>query len=98
MQDLFEKRCQLWALLVKNSHDWTILEIWDFLGTADWDIDENYDKNPLDDQIRDILIKTLELTNYNQKKAAEILGITPRKLNYKIKMNNIKHPSWSVNK
>jgi len=40
----------------------------------------------------------LEESLWVQKEAAELLGITPRALNYKIKKFGISHPRWRKNK
>jgi len=43
---------------------------------------------------RRILLKALEMSNWVQKRAAELLGVSPRVLNYKVKIHNITHPNW----
>ena len=49
-------------------------------------------------QEKEIIIKALEETLWVQKSAAELLGISPRALNYKIKKFGINHPNWRKNK
>ena len=43
---------------------------------------------------RQVLLKALKMANWVQKDAADLLGISPRALNYKIAQFNIKHPGW----
>ncbi len=40
------------------------------------------------------ILNALKKTNWIQKKAAQLLGISPRMLNYKIKKYGITHPTW----
>ncbi|MGD8353904.1 MAG: helix-turn-helix domain-containing protein [Pseudomonadota bacterium] len=40
----------------------------------------------------------MEKTNYVQKDAAKLLGISKRVIHYKIQQFNIKHPRWIKNK
>jgi transcriptional regulator with GAF, ATPase, and Fis domain len=40
------------------------------------------------------ILEALVETNWVQKDAARILGVSPRVLNYKIKSHGITHPSW----
>ena len=40
------------------------------------------------------IIQALEITRWVQKDAAELLGISNRSLNYKIKYHGITHPGW----
>ncbi|RMD97230.1 MAG: sigma-54-dependent Fis family transcriptional regulator [Calditrichaeota bacterium] len=46
---------------------------------------------------KEAIIRALEMRNWVQKEAAELLGISPRALNYKIQYHNITHPSWKKN-
>ncbi|MCK5508564.1 MAG: sigma-54-dependent Fis family transcriptional regulator, partial [Desulfobacterales bacterium] len=48
-------------------------------------------------QERDVILSTLEESHWVQKKAAELLGISPRALNYKVKKLGITHPHWRKN-
>ncbi|MFZ5877143.1 MAG: sigma-54-dependent transcriptional regulator [Nitrospirota bacterium] len=48
----------------------------------------------LDDVEKTSIIEALAETNWVQKDAAVILGVSPRVLNYKIKSHGITHPSW----
>lgn len=43
---------------------------------------------------KELILRALENTNWSQKKAAELLGITPRSINYKIKKFSLK-PTYS---
>ena len=49
-------------------------------------------------QEKEIIIKALEESLWVQKAAAELLGTSPRALNYKIKKFGISHPHWRKNK
>jgi transcriptional regulator with GAF, ATPase, and Fis domain len=46
---------------------------------------------------REVILRALELKGWVQKDAAELLGISPRALNYKIQYHNITHPKWKKN-
>lgn len=46
---------------------------------------------------RTLVIQALEKTGWVQKKAAELLRVSPRVLNYKIKRFSITHEKWIVN-
>jgi DNA-binding NtrC family response regulator len=50
------------------------------------------------EQEKKIIIKALEESLWVQKAAAELLGTSPRALNYKIKKFGISHPRWRKNK
>lgn len=54
----------------------------------------NTDVLNLEDLERNAILKALERTNWIQKEAAELLGISPRALNYKISLHNIKYHGW----
>ena len=43
------------------------------------------------------ILRALEEKNWVQKEAAELLGVSPRALNYKIQFHNITHSSWKKN-
>ncbi|MBN2000508.1 sigma-54-dependent Fis family transcriptional regulator [candidate division KSB1 bacterium] len=43
---------------------------------------------------RKAILTALNRTEWVQKEAAELLGISPRALNYKISQHNISHPAW----
>jgi len=51
----------------------------------------------LEDLERESICKALEVSKWIQKDAAELLGISARSLNYKIKYHQITHPSWKKN-
>jgi DNA-binding NtrC family response regulator len=48
-------------------------------------------------QERDAILSALEESLWVQKKAAGLLGISPRALNYKVKKLGITHPHWRKN-
>lgn len=48
----------------------------------------------LDDLERNTIIEALKMTNWVQKDAAELLGVSRRVLNYKVKIHNITHDRW----
>ncbi len=48
----------------------------------------------LDDIEKVTILQILAETNWIQKDAARLLGVSPRVLNYKIKSHGITHPSW----
>ncbi|MFZ5863999.1 MAG: sigma-54-dependent transcriptional regulator [Nitrospirota bacterium] len=48
----------------------------------------------LDDVEKHAILDALARSNWVQKDAALILGVSPRVLNYKIKSHGITHPSW----
>jgi transcriptional regulator with GAF, ATPase, and Fis domain len=54
--------------------------------------------NHLQQQERTTILAALQSTEYRQKDAAELLGVSPRALNYKIKRYGIKHKNWRVNR
>ena len=48
-------------------------------------------------QEREVILSALEESLWVQKKAAGLLGISPRALNYKVKKLGITHPHWRKN-
>jgi transcriptional regulator with GAF, ATPase, and Fis domain len=46
---------------------------------------------------KEAILRALELRNWVQKDAAQLLGISPRALNYKINYHSITHPTWKKN-
>lgn len=52
----------------------------------------------LDEIEKQTVLKALEKVNYNQKRAAELLGISVDRMNNRVKKFNIKHPSWHTHK
>lgn len=48
----------------------------------------------LDDLERDTILEALKMSNWVQKDAAELLGVSRRVLNYKVKIHNITHERW----
>jgi DNA-binding NtrC family response regulator len=48
----------------------------------------------LEDLERSTIIEALKMTNWVQKDAAELLGVSRRVLNYKVKIHNINHDRW----
>ena len=51
----------------------------------------------LDEAIKAAILKALSATNWQQNKAAKLLRISPRELNYKISNYGITHPNWKIN-
>jgi DNA-binding NtrC family response regulator len=47
---------------------------------------------------RELVIEALERTGYVQKDAAELVGVSRRKLNYMIQRMGITHPGWRRNR
>jgi len=47
---------------------------------------------------KEAVLEALEKSNYVQKDAAKLLGISKRVIHYKIQQFNIKHPRWIKNK
>jgi DNA-binding NtrC family response regulator len=47
---------------------------------------------------KEAVLEALEKTNYVQKEAAKVLGISKRVIHYKIQQFGIKHPRWIKNK
>ena len=47
---------------------------------------------PLEEIERQAVVEALKMSNWVQKDAAELLGISPRVMNYKIKILNIEIP------
>jgi len=52
----------------------------------------------LEDLEKSFVIQALERSDWIQKEAAKLLGVSSRVLNYKIKQFGITHPRWSQNK
>ena len=52
----------------------------------------------LDEMEKQAIIRALESTGYVQSRAAQLLGISRRSLNYKVSKYGITHPSWRVNR
>lgn len=46
---------------------------------------------------RQAIVLALQKTNWVQKDAADLLGISPRALNYKINQHKVTHPGWRRN-
>jgi transcriptional regulator with GAF, ATPase, and Fis domain len=53
---------------------------------------------PLKENERELILSALEKCLWIQKDAADVLGITPRALNYKVKKLGISHHRWRKNK
>lgn len=47
---------------------------------------------------RRLILEALEKTNWVQKEAARLLGISQRAINYKIQVHQISHPKWRKNR
>jgi len=52
----------------------------------------------LDEIEKQIVLKALEKSNWNQKEAALLLGISVDRINNRVKKYNFKHPSWYTHK
>jgi len=52
----------------------------------------------LEEVERTLLIEALKMSNWVQKDAAALLGISRRVINYKIKNHKITSPRWSVHR
>jgi len=52
----------------------------------------------LEDAERDLILQALQRSSWVQKEAAQLLGISSRALNYKIKRFGITHSSWKQNR
>ncbi|MFQ5638813.1 MAG: sigma-54 interaction domain-containing protein [bacterium] len=46
---------------------------------------------------KETILRALHVTNWIQKDASKLLGVSPRALNYKINQYEITHPSWKRN-
>ncbi|NTV43699.1 MAG: sigma-54-dependent Fis family transcriptional regulator, partial [Syntrophobacteraceae bacterium] len=53
---------------------------------------------PLKENEKELILSALEKCLWIQKDAADVLGITPRALNYKVKKLGISHHRWRKNK
>ena len=47
---------------------------------------------------RELVLRALEQADYVQKRAAELLSVSRRKLNYMIQKMGLTHPSWRRNR
>ncbi|HET6487337.1 MAG TPA: sigma 54-interacting transcriptional regulator, partial [Spirochaetia bacterium] len=47
---------------------------------------------------KDLIVQALSMRGWVQKEAAQLLGLSTRVLNYKIKQFGITHPSWKANR
>ena len=76
------------------------------LDTADIQLPDEYSAagaigltdRKLKDLEKEAVLEALEKSNYVQKEAAKLLGISKRVIHYKIQQFNIKHPRWIKNK
>ncbi len=57
----------------------------------------SFDTLNLDVVEKETILKSLHQSNWVQKDAASLLGISARALNYKINQHDITHPSWKKN-
>ncbi len=74
----------------------TFFDLVEIFGNEIWywtDCDENNSLN-LEHVERRCILKALVMTDWIQKEAAKLLGITKRVLNYKIVHHGINHPMW----
>jgi transcriptional regulator with GAF, ATPase, and Fis domain len=63
-----------------------------------WRIEIPEEGIALQDVEREVVMATLERVGHVQKEAARLLGISRRKLNYKIQRMGLTHPSWRRNR
>jgi two-component system response regulator AtoC len=47
---------------------------------------------------RSLVLEALRCSGHVQKRAAKLLGVSPRKLNYMIQKLSLTHPSWRRNR
>jgi two-component system NtrC family response regulator len=52
----------------------------------------------LDEHERDLVVAALEKADWNQKRAAELLGISVDRMNSRVKKWDLRHPSWRVHR
>jgi transcriptional regulator with GAF, ATPase, and Fis domain len=52
----------------------------------------------LDQMEKDLVVAALETSNWNQKHAAELLGISVDRMNSRVKKWGLTHPSWRVHR
>ena len=52
----------------------------------------------LDQVEKELILQALKISDWIQKDAADLLGVSSRVLNYKVKRFNITHPQWKRNK
>jgi DNA-binding NtrC family response regulator len=52
----------------------------------------------LRDVERELVLRALDQAGYVQKRAAKMLGVSRRKLNYMIRQMGLTHPSWRANR
>ena len=52
----------------------------------------------LRDVERELVLRALDQAGYVQKRAAKLLGVSRRKLNYMIRQMGLTHPSWRTNR
>jgi len=57
----------------------------------------SFDSFNLETIEKETILRALEVSNWIQKDAANLLGISPRALNYKINQHDITHPTWKKN-
>ncbi len=52
----------------------------------------------LEEVERSLVVQALERTNWNQRQAAALLGISVDRMNARVKKFNLTHPSWRVHR
>jgi two-component system NtrC family response regulator len=52
----------------------------------------------LEDVERNLVVQALQRSDWNQRQAAQLLGISVDRMNARVKKFNLKHPSWRVHK
>jgi transcriptional regulator with GAF, ATPase, and Fis domain len=52
----------------------------------------------LDQVEKELILQALKMSDWIQKDAAELLGVSSRVLNYKVRRFHITHPQWKRNR
>ena len=81
-------------------------KLWEFTDSQNGIIDQyertvlikNFSSLNLDENIKEILLQALDDSDWNQRIAAEKMGISVRRVNYLIKNLKITHKNWYRNK
>jgi len=95
------QRLTYWNLLNIFGND-----LWEFTDSRNEVIDQyerivlikNFSSLNLDENIKEILLQALDDSDWNQRIAAEKMGISVRRVNYLIKNLKITHKNWYRNK
>lgn len=89
-----------WCMSQAPHHDWCAQDVWGLIG-ADWDEKLPTPIKVVSDEelnlgrvIKGTLVAALKETGYVQYRAARVLGISKRAIQYQCKKYNITHWSW----